>query len=150
MTFAFEPGRYAFVGRTTHDGREVLQVEYYPTAMFHEGRTRPNRRFRERDPDVERKMNRTSIGTLWIDPAQRQIVRYEFVNVDMDFLDIPFAEVDGWRVAMEMSQPFEGVWLPQSIEMSFELATAVGKVGGRYTTEYVNYRLATVDTRVLP
>ncbi len=44
LEFKFDPGQYALAGREQLDGRDVLRIEYYPTKLFSEGRTRPNRR----------------------------------------------------------------------------------------------------------
>jgi len=49
---------------------------------------------------------------------------------------------------MEMSQPFEGVWLPKTLRIGFDLAFAVGNVQGRYASEYYDYRLANVTQRI--
>ena len=151
LNFKFEAGQYAFVGRDTHEGREVLQIEYYPTRMFTEGRTRPNRELRERDADVERKMNKVSLVTLWVDAAQAQIVRYRFTNIDTDFLPARWLmRLEGLQASMEMGQPFPDVWLPRKIEIGFDIALAAGEVAGRYTSEFHDYRLASVDSRVHP
>ena len=40
LRFRFEEGKYAFVGREQLDGREVLRIEYYPSKLFSEGRSR--------------------------------------------------------------------------------------------------------------
>jgi hypothetical protein len=149
LNFKFERGQYALVGREQYEGRDVLRIEYYPTLMFKEGRTRPNKEIRERDQDVERRMNKVSLVTLWVDPAQQQIVRYEFENMDMDFLPGTWLiRPDGWHATMEMSQPFENVWLPRSIRLGFDARLAVGPVQGRYSTSYHDYRLADVALRV--
>lgn len=151
LNFKFDPGQYALVGRETFEDRDVLRVEYYPTKMFTEGRTRPNRELRERDRDVERKMNKVSLVTLWIDPAEAQIVRYEFANIDLDFMPAQwFVRVDGMTAAMEMGRPFPNVWLPRSVRIGFELSLATGKVDGKYSSEYHDYRLASVATRLRP
>ena len=42
LEFEFDVGQYAPVGREALDGHEVLRVEYYPTKLFNEGRTRPD------------------------------------------------------------------------------------------------------------
>jgi hypothetical protein len=127
----------------------VLRVEYYPTLMFKEGRTRPNRELRNRDDDVERKMNKVSLVTLWVDPAQQQIVRYEFRNIDTDFLPAQWLlRLDGLSATMEMGQPFPGVWLPRTLGIGFEITLAIGQVTARYSSEYHDYRLADVDLRV--
>lgn len=151
LKFKFERGRYALVGRETFNGRDVLRIEYYPTLMFKEGRTRPNRELRERDEDVERKMNKVALVTLWVIPEEHQIVKYEFTNMDMDFLPGSWlVRPEGWHAAMEMAQPFEGIWLPRSIQIGFDASFAVGAVTGRYASEYYDYRLASVTTRVRP
>jgi hypothetical protein len=119
--------------------------------MFREGRTRPNKAIRGRDEDVERKMNKVSLATLWIDPTEHQIVRYEFTNIDMDFLPGSWwIRPDGWYATMEMTQPFAGVWLPKAIRLGFDVRLAIGGIEGRYAAEYHDYRLASVDTRLRP
>ncbi len=106
---------------------------------------------RERDRDVERKMNKVSLVTLWIDQTEHQIVRYEFANIDMDFLPAQwFVRIDGMTAAMEMGRPFPNVWLPRSVRIGFELSLANGKVDGKYSSEYHDYRLASVATKVTP
>jgi hypothetical protein len=151
LNFKFEAGHYALVGRERFEDRDVLRVEYYPARMFAEGRTRPNRELRERDPEVQRKMNKVSLVTLWIDQADNQIVRYEFANIDMDFLPAQwFVRIDGMTAAMEMGRPFPNVWLPRSVRIGFELSLASGTVDGKYSSEYHDYRLASVATQVRP
>jgi hypothetical protein len=149
LNFQFEPGRYALVGRDTFQGREVLRIEYYPSQMFKEGRTRPNRRIRERDDQADEKMNKTSLVTLWVAPEVQQIVRYEFENIDMDFLPAqPVVRLEGAIARMEMGQPFPDVWLPKTLEIGFEMTLAAGSVTGRYSAEYYDYRLAEVTSRI--
>jgi hypothetical protein len=149
LNFKFDPGQYALVGRERFEDREVLRIEYYPTRMFTEGRTRPNKELRERDKDVERKMNKVSLVTLWIDQAEHQIVRYEFANIDMDFMPAQwFVRIDGVTAAMEMGRPFPGVWLPSAVRIGFDMSIASGDVDGRYSSEYHGYRLASVATQV--
>jgi hypothetical protein len=151
LNFKFDPGQYALVGRETFEGRDVLRIEYYPTMMFKDGRTRPNRELRRRDEDVERKMNKVSLVTLWVDPAQYQIVRYEFRNIDTDFLPAQwFVQLDGLTATMEMGQPFPDIWLPRSLAIGFDMTLAIGQLAGRYSSEYHDYRLASVDTRLRP
>jgi hypothetical protein len=149
LNFRFEPGRYALVGREAYQDRDVLRIEYYPAQLFKEGRTRPNRRIRERDPDADDKMNKTSIVTLWVAPDVHQIVRYEFENVDMDFL--PAQQVlrfEGAVARMEMGQPFPDVWLPRQLEITFAMTLATGEVTGLYSAEYADYRLAEVSATI--
>ncbi len=149
LDFKFEEGNYALAGRDKYLGRDVLKVEYYPTRMFTGGRGRPNRQLRERNKEIGRQMNKVSLVTLWVDQADRQIVKYEFTNVDADFFPGSWLmRLENLNASMEMSQPFEGVWLPRVVRIGFEMAFAVGTVQGRYSSEYYDYRLATVTNRI--
>ncbi len=149
LDFKFEEGNYALAGRDKYLGRDVLKVEYYPTRMFTGGRGRPNRQLRERNKEIGRQMNKVSLVTLWVDQADRQIVKYEFTNVDADFFPGSWLmRLENLNASMEMSQPFEGVWLPRVVRIGFEMAFAVGNVQGRYSSEYYDYRLATVTNRI--
>ena len=149
LNFTFDPGHYALVGRETFDGREVLRIEYYPTRMFTRGQTRPNRRLRERDPDVERKLNKVSTVTLWVLPEEHQIVKYEADQIDPDFLPAqPLLRFDTATADMEMSQAFPGIWLPRRLRIGLELVSAAGRMQAEYSAEYSDYRLADVKTRI--
>jgi len=149
LDFKFEEGQYALVGRDAFNGRNVLQVEYYPTKMFTGGRGRPNRQLRERNKEIGRQMNKVSLVTLWVDPADRQIVKYDFENVDADFFPAGWLmRLDHINASMEMGQPFEGVWLPRLIRIGFDMSFAGGDVAGRYSSEYYGYRLAEVESRI--
>ena len=149
LDFKFEPGQYALVGRETYEGHDVLKVEYYPMKMFTGGRGRPNRQLRERNKEIGRQMNKVSIVTLWVEPQDRQIVKYDFDNVDADFFPGRWLmQLEGVNASMEMSQPFPGVWLPRVIRMSFDVALAGGNVKGTYSSEYYDYRLAEVTQRI--
>jgi hypothetical protein len=149
MRFKFEPGHYALVGRERLLDRDVLRIEYYPAQLFNEGRTRPNRRVRERDERVEEKMNKVALVTLWIEPTAHQILQYEFRNVGFDFLPGRWlARIDDLRATMRMGQAFPNVWLPDTIGMRFAMTLAIGAIDGRYDVRYHDYREATVRTRV--
>lgn len=149
LDFKFERGQYALVGRETYEGHDVLKLEYYPMKMFTGGRGRPNRQLRERNKEIGRQMNKVSIVTLWIEPQDRQIVKYDFDNVNADFFPGQWLmQLEGVNASMEMSQPFPGVWLPRVIRMSFDVALAGGNVKGKYSSEYYDYRLAEVTQRV--
>ena len=163
LRFKFDQGQYALVGREKMLDRDVLKVEYYPRVLFQDERCptpananngdRP-RRDRDKDgqPDdeeFEEQMNKVSLVTLWVDPAEHQILRYEFRNIDMDFLPgRRIVQVDGLRATMQMGEPFPSVWLPASISMRFRAKLAVGPVEGRYDVKYSDYRLPTVSGRV--
>ena len=151
LRFKFDPGHYALAGREPIDGREALRIEYYPSKLFNEARTRPNRAIRKRDDQIEEKMNKVSLVTLWIDPKEHQILRYTFDNIDMDFLPgRSVVRLDELKASMAMSQPFPAVWLPGSIEMRFRMTMAIGSVAAKYDVEYRDYRLAEVTTKVRP
>lgn len=149
LRFKFDPGHYALAGRERLNDRDVLKIEYYPSKLFTEGRSRPNRRVRERDDQIEEKMNKVSLVTLWIDPGEHQILQYTFDNIDMDFLPArSLVRVDEMKASMKMAQPFPGVWLPASIDMDFGLTLAIGWVSARYQVQYQDYRLAEVKARI--
>lgn len=151
LRFKFDPGHYALAGRERLSGRDVLKIEYYPSKLFTEGRSRPNKKVRDRDDEIEEKMNKVSLVTLWIDPAAHQILQYTFDNIDMDFLPgRSIVRVDELKASMKMLEPFPTVWLPGSIEMRFLLNTALGSIDARYDVEYREYRLAEVTTRIKP
>jgi hypothetical protein len=149
LRFKFDPGHYALAGRERLADRDVLRVEYYPSKLFTEGRTKPDRRVREKDDQIEQKLNKVSLVTLWIDPAHHQIIQYTFDNVDFEFLPgRSLVRVDDLRASMRMSQPFPDVWLPSTISMRFGLTTALGSIAARYDVEYRDYRVAEVTTRI--
>jgi hypothetical protein len=149
LRFKFDPGQYALAGRETFEGRDVLKIEYYPTKLFTEGRTRPNKELRKRSEEIEAKMNKVALVTLWVVPDEHQIVKYDFHNIDMDFLPgRAIVQIDGINASMEMGQPFPSVWLPRSLRIGFDVTMAIGEVDGRYAVDYHDYKLATVTTKV--
>jgi hypothetical protein len=158
LDFKFEPGNYYLAGHDTVDGRDVLKIDYYPRHMFDDddhdaerGGARANRR-RDEDVDpqaIERKMNKTALVTLWVDPASAQIVKYTFENVWMDFLPAAWlVRIDAIRASMEMEQPFPGVWLPRNLSIDARATTAPGSFGFDYRREFSKYRKADVSTRI--
>jgi hypothetical protein len=149
LRFRFEPNHYALAGREMFEGRSVLRIEYYPTELFREGRTRPNRRIRDREEDIEDKMNKVSLITLWVDPEAHQVLQYTFDDIDMDFLPgRSLARVDDVKATMRMGQPFPDVWLPRDIEMRFRMTIATGAFDARYLVQYHDYRQADVTYKV--
>jgi hypothetical protein len=149
MKFKFDAGRYALVGREQLLNRQVLKIEYYPTLMFNEGRTRPNKALRKEDEKIEDKMNKVSLVTLWVDPVENQILQYEFRDIDLDFLPArSLVRVDDLRASMRMSEPFPGVWLPASISAGGRMMVALGEVAAKYEIKYYDYRLPDVKAIV--
>jgi hypothetical protein len=149
LRFKFDPGQYALVGREKLEGRDVLKIEYYPTKLFSEGRTRPNKELRKREQEIDQKMNKIAQVTLWVDPSEHQILKYDFQNMDMDFLPArQIVRIDRLDASMEMGQPFPSVWLPRSLRIGADLTLAIGQLDGRYSVDYYDYKLADVKTRV--
>ncbi len=152
MNFPFEPGNYYLAGRETLEGREVLRIDYYPTNFFKDDDT-PEARKRDRgqahEDQILRRMNKTALITLWVDPAEHQIVKYTFENVWLDFLSGAWlARVDEIGASMTMGQPFAGVWLPREITIRAGLTLANGSYDARYDRRFTQYRLAETSTTI--
>ena len=163
LKFKFEQGNYYLVGREAVDGRQVLRIEYYPARLFGDDRdrgdkaadreARDRRKGRDREDEVEqdidRKMNKAALVTLWVDPAEHQIVRYTFDNLDFGFLPGRWlVRVDGASASMTMARVLDGVWLPSRIAMSAGLSLANGGYRFEYAREFYDYRKAEVGARI--
>jgi hypothetical protein len=151
LDFKFEPGNYYLAGHDTVDGRDVLKIDYYPTNLFDddEHKDKPKDKDDKIEQDIDRKMNKTALVTLWVDPATAQIVKYTFENVWMDFLPAAWlVRIDGLHASMEMEQPFPGVWLPRNLAVDGSVTTAPGTFSVAYRRDFSNYRKADVSTRI--
>jgi hypothetical protein len=157
LRFKFEEGKYAFAGKETVDGRELLKVEYYPKMLFSkEQNSRQHRRDMGQklkddnyDAQLEQMLNKVSMVTLWIEPSAYQIVRYKFENVNLDFLPGAWLlRLTDARATMNMHQPFPEVWLPKDVDFYFAAMLAIGEVDARYRLTYDNYKLATATARI--
>jgi hypothetical protein len=155
LRFKFDEGQYALVGREKMLGRDVLRIEYYPKILFdddkdrQDGQDRRNRSDDDRDEEFDAKMEKVSQVTLWIDPGEHQILRYEFRLMEMDFLPgRAIVRVDGARATMQMGEPFRNVWLPSEMTMRFRMASAAGPLEARYEVEYDEYRLPTTEVKI--
>ena len=155
MDFKFEPGNYYLAGREKLEGHDVLRIEYYPTHLFNDSddektpREMKKRRDHQGEQDIERKMNKTALVTLWVDPAEHQIVKYTFDNVWLDFLPGAWlVRIDNLRASMTMGQPFAGVWLPRSMNIHAGLMLATGAFEATYDRTFENYRQADVTTTI--
>lgn len=150
LKFRFEKGHYALAGREKVDDRDALKIEYYPgTGLFNEGKSRPNRKVRDKEDEIEQKMNKVSLVTLWVDPKTDQILQYTFDDIDMDFFPgRTLLRVSDLKATMRMSQAFPEVWLPRSIEMHFGMMMAVGAIDATYTVDYLNYKQADVTYKI--
>ena len=101
------------------------------------------------EQDIQRKMNKSSQITLWVDPKSHQIVKYTFDNVWLDFLPAGWlVKVDDLRASMQMGQPFPGIWLPRNLSIHAGISIALGPMEFSYTREFANYRKADVATKV--
>jgi hypothetical protein len=173
MDFKFEPGNYYLAGKETVDGQAVLKVDYLPTRLFtdsdeerRDARERPDDKTRKepapdkRSPkqrekekhledEIDRKMNKSSQVTLWVDPTTHQIVKYTFDNVWLDFLPAGWiVRIDDLRASMQMGQPFPGVWLPRDVSIHAGVTLALGSMELQYKREFSRYRKADVSSRV--
>lgn len=159
LRFTFEAGKYAFVGRESLNGEDVLRIEYYPARLFtHEQDAADTRRAagrQDRGEDAEaareRLMNKAALVTLWVAPRTQQIVKYAFDNVNLDFLPAAWLlRVTDLEATMTMGQPFAGVWLPREVDMHVSGLLAIGAIEARYRVEYLNYREAATAGRLVP
>ena len=154
LDFEFEPGRYYLVGRETLDGHDVVRIEHYPAQMFSDDDDDGPDDDGDRDNDarareIERDMNKTALVTLWIAPAEHQIVRYTFENLGFDFLPRSWLfRFEALTASMTMRQPFAGVWLPAELEMEAALSLATGRYEMRGRRSYANYREAESGGRI--
>ena len=159
LQFKFEEGKYALVGREKIDGRDVLRIEYYPTKLFsEEPKTRAEARTNQATgrkskadaygDEVQRLMNKVSLVTLWVEPTQKQIVKYTFDNIGLDFLPAAWlVRVTDLKANMLMSEAFPGVWLPKRIDMSAGILMAPGPLSMTYEIQYSGYREAATSTK---
>ena len=172
MDFKFEPGNYFLAGKEALDGKPVLKIDYLPTRLFSDNdEERRHARERADDPkrderrdarsdrqrqrekaieaEIDRKMNKSSQVTLWVDPASHQIVKYTFDNVWLDFLPAGWiVRVDDLRASMQMGQPFPGVWLPRDVSIHAGVTIALGSIELQYKRAFSNYRKADVSSRI--
>src|SRR5262245_12439824 len=165
MDFKFEPGNYYLAGREKLEGQDVLKIEYYPTNLFndtddektpHEMKKKPSskdpkkeQKQQQAEDEINRKMNKTALVTLWVDPIEHQIVKYTFDNVWMDFLPAGWlVKIDDIRASMTMGQPFPCVWLPRGMNIHAGVTLAMGSFEAAYDRAFTNYRAGEVKTKI--
>ena len=161
MKFKYEAGRYALVGRETIDKQPVLRIEYYPTRLFSDDpETRAEARANqvagpksETDAyghELQRLMNKVSRVTMWVEPNAKQIVKYTFENVSLEFLPASWlVRVTELRANMIMTEAFAGVWLPKRIDVLGSFVLAPGPFAVSYDIEYSGYREAATSGKYL-
>jgi hypothetical protein len=152
LRFKFEEGKYALVGRETLDGRQVLRIEYYPARLFTQSQKRPpneDSKGRAYDAELTRMLNKAAVVTLWIEPKAHQIVKYQFMNLPLDFLPGSWlVHIDELNAQMTMGQPFPDVWLPSHMDIGFAMSLAIGPIDAHYDVDYYDYKQADVTTKV--
>lgn len=153
LDFEFEPGNYYFAGREQLAGREVLRIEYLPERLFEERDSGDEECDRPtiRVPGAQEEFNKGALVTLWIDPAEQQIVRFTFDNIGFEFLPLRWLiRLDGLTASMTMGRPLDGVWLPERIEASGVMTMASGSATIAYRRTFSNYREARTGGRLRP
>jgi hypothetical protein len=161
LKFKFESGRYALVGRETIDKQPVLRIEYYPTRLFSDNpETRAEARANQAagkkskgdayGEEMQRLMNKVSRVTLWVEPNTKQIVKYTFENVSLDFLPASWlVRITELRANMTMTEAFSGVWLPRRIDVRGSFVLAPGPFSVSYDIQYGGYREAATAGKYL-
>ena len=95
-------------------------------------------------------MNKNSLVTLWVEPKDKQIVKFVFDNVQTDFMPIAwFVRLEDIKASMSMSQPFKDVWLPRDVDLMMKATLATGTIDLRYHLDYVDYREASTSGRII-
>jgi hypothetical protein len=155
LEFKFEPGNYFLAGRETLDGRELLRVEYFPTRLFGDDNEQRRRRNQKppsaRDREMQEKMNKTALVTLWVEPATAEIRKYTFDNLGLGFLPLSWlVRVSEMRANVNMLEPFEGILLPGTVDIRVAVSLANGTYHLRYDLEYYGYKQARVRSTLLP
>lgn len=155
LRFKFEPGNYLLAGRETLDGRDVLRIEYYPSRLFRDDDPNKPERYRRENRDdeftrdLDRKMNKVSLVTIWVDPREEQIVKYTFENLDFDFLPGRWlVRVTDVEASMTMGQYFGKVWLPRELTIHAGVMLAAGPFDATYRREFLDYRQAETKARI--
>lgn len=161
LRFQFEAGTYALVGRETIDNTSVLRIEYYPTKLFSDdpstrAEARANQAARRNQKEeaygreIQRLMNKAALVTIWVEPVQKQIVRYTFDNIGLEFLPAAWLfRVTDLRANMAMTEAFPNVWLPRRIDLAAGLLLAPGPFSVAYDIEYSGYREAVAAGKYL-
>ena len=153
LDFEFEPGNYYFAGRERLVGREVLRIEYFPERLFDERGSDDTECDRPgiRVPGAQEKFNKGALVTLWIDPAEHQIVRFTFDNIGFEFLPLRWLiRLDELTASMTMGRPLDDFWLPERIEAFGVMTMASGSTTFAYSRTFSDYREARTGGRLRP
>ncbi len=155
LELEFEPGNYYFAGRERLAGRDVLRIEYYPERLFggqDEGDAKCGGASAIPVPGAHEALNKGALVTLWIDPAEHQIVRFAFDNTGFDFLPLRWLiRLDDLTASMTMGRPLDsGVWLPERIEAAGVMTMASGSATVTYSRTFSDYRRPRTGGRLRP
>ena len=170
MDFKFDPGNYYLAGRKSSKARRCSRSSTTRRACFQTMTTRDGDKqdaiatrtptkaasqphgaddTKEKDFErtIERRMNKTALITLWVDPTEHQIVKYTFDNVWLDFLPVAWlVRVDDMHASMTMGQPFPGIWLPRNMNIHAGVTLANGSYEAGYGRVFSDYREADVKS----
>jgi len=139
LTFKFERGNYFFAGRREFRGRPVVVVEYYPEHLFSGD---------DGGDKYDNMLDKTTLVTMLIDPAEYQIVNVTFDNVGLDFLPGRWlVRVEKLWATMTMAQPVANVWLPEGIRVEARVTTAMGDLTAHYERSFYEYRQTDVKVK---
>jgi len=130
------------------------EVNVSHTGPIAEGKGRADTRKKpdkgdEMEQEIERAMNKVTLVTMWVDPAEFQIVRFTFDNVDFNFLPgRAIVRVDEAKASMTMGRYFDNVWLPKEIVFRAGATFASGSYKFSYGREFYDYRKGEVSARI--
>ena len=104
-----------------------------------------------RDREMQAKMNKTALVTLWVEPATAEVRKYTFDNLGLGFLPLSWlVRVSEMRANVNMIEPFEGILLPGTVDIRVAVSLANGTYHLRYDLEYYGYKQARVRSTLLP
>jgi len=114
-----------------------------------QSKKRGSREIRLDEKNIERQMNKVALVTLWVDPAEHQVVKFTFDNIDFGFLPLKrLMRLGDISASMVMGQPLDGIWLPREITMHASVTLATGSYQGEYAREFYDYRQGDVKSRI--
>ncbi len=138
FNFQFEPGHYYLAGRETFEGREVLRIEYYPRHLFSRAGD---------ESSLGAGLDRTTVVTMLVSVGDRQIVKWTFANVGMQFLPFRWlVRVGAAEVSMILDTGPDGAWLPRRIELGARASVATSQLTIRLTRDFHHFVRATDGT----
>jgi hypothetical protein len=122
--------RFKIARRETLNGRDTIVVEFEP---------RPEAQPQTRQGNIAKVLK----GSIWIDEAEREVVRAEATAIDSVSFGGFIARLnEGATVTLLRKQIDDGVWLPTSIRMKGDgRALLVRRMELDYFIEWFDYRI---------